>query len=195
MATKIIDPKNNQLVRPVGFTAYGTTDSALKAKRIRGMMIGKTGAVYVGVPVKPIKTTWGLAFFNPLAKGMKPGDYVLQIFDFLGPLKILAKVSFRVRFKVIAKTSYPVSGDSVPRIFFASGATSGTLLGGTMTCRLKHQFAGTNPVTLPDGSWTLGFNISESDLHNMFTLDVNDDVTGTDTQPNITVMDSNKKMK
>jgi hypothetical protein len=191
MTTKIICPKKNQSVRPVGFAAYGTADSALKARRIRGIMIGKKGAVYVGVPVKPIKTTWGLAFFNPLAKGMKTGDYVLQIFDFLGPHKILAKASFRIRLRV-AKAIYPLSGESVPRVFFASGATSGTLLGGTMTCSLNHQFAGTNPQTFSDGSWILGFNISEAVLNNPFTLDTNDDVPSTDTQPNITVTDSSK---
>jgi len=191
MATKISCPKKAQSVRPVGFTAHGTTDSALKARRIRGIMIGKKGPVYAGVPLKPIKSTWGLAFFNPLGEAMKTGDYVLHIFDLLGPLKILAKVSFRVRLR-ITKTSYPLSGDSVPRVFFASGATSGTLLGGTMTCSLTHQFNGKNPQTFPDGSWSLGFDISEAALHNLFTLDVNDDVPSTDTRPNITVTDSNK---
>ena len=216
MATKISCPKKAQSVRPVGFTAHGTTDSALKARRIRGIMIGKKGPVYAGVPLKPIKTTWGLAFFNPLGEAMKTGDYVLHIFDLLGPLKILAKVSFRVRLRITKTsyplsgdsvprvffasgatggtllTSYPLSGDSVPRVFFASGATSGTLLGGTMTCSLTHQFNGKNPQTFPDGSWSLGFDISEAALHNLFTLDVNDDVPSTDTRPNITVTDSNK---
>jgi hypothetical protein len=173
-----------------GFTAFGTARSTRKAERIRGVIIGRSGAVYAGIPQPVLGTvTWGLAFYNPeIPDPMVSDRYVLYIFDYRRPFEILARVAFTVGAEegmlVPFSISSPGDGGTVARNFYASGSTTASSVTGSMTDSLGGVTNGAGHV-FPNGSWNLGFSIAENPLHNKFTLDVDD--PDLETSHNITV--------
>jgi hypothetical protein len=196
MSTKIAYPKEKQVVSNIGFTAYGTTKSAQESKRIRGIIIGtgrNKGMTYVGVPlplIAPTNPTWGLAFFDPYGKTMVTDHYVLFVFDFLRPLKVLRKVSFYVRSRIVRNLTNPLTNATIQSTFYASGNTTLTqaeiaMLHGTMTDKNGVKYSNLKTSIQPGGSYSMAFSIPGPSYANPFTLDVWDPTV--ETASNITV--------
>lgn len=198
MATTIKYPRADRPASPAGFTAWGRTDSAAEARRIRGVIIGDSGAVYAGEPEDAVDNIWRLRFPNHLSPTvpLSEGRYVLLVLDALQPLQSLERLMFEVRTcqkerpgKYGLDIADPLDDDHVDPTFIAQGTSTGTTASARMTCNAGHQIPNSPPPPqVINNHWDASITISATHAsHNTFTLNASDNQGGSDTSLRITV--------